>query len=93
MYVENKDGLIDGANARIGWVTFSKTGRTVYYRDRVLRAIGGRGVRGNFIDVHSGEEFWISGPKRRGSDTHPKEATSVVIDEDAMEAYQLHRLA
>src|SRR5258706_16381256 len=25
MYVENKDGEIDGANGRIGWVTFSKS--------------------------------------------------------------------
>jgi len=30
MYVENKDGDIDGAKARIGWVEFSKTGLTVY---------------------------------------------------------------
>jgi hypothetical protein len=28
MYIENKDGNIDGADGRIGWVTFSKTGQT-----------------------------------------------------------------
>ncbi len=32
MYIENKDGEIDGVAARIGWVEFSKTGRTVFYR-------------------------------------------------------------
>ena len=37
MYVENKDGQIDGLSARIGWVTCSKTGLTIYYRDKVLR--------------------------------------------------------
>jgi hypothetical protein len=42
MYIENKDGDIDGAAARIGWVTFSKTGLSVYYRGRTLqRASGG----------------------------------------------------
>jgi len=31
MYVENKDGDIDGVPGRIGWVTFSQSGRSVYY--------------------------------------------------------------
>lgn len=34
MYVENKEGDVDGVAARIGWVEFSKTGKTVYYRGR-----------------------------------------------------------
>jgi hypothetical protein len=88
MYVENKDGLIDDAQARIGWVTFSKSGRTVYYSGRSLKAIGGRGVRGNFRDERSGEEFWISGIKKRGSNAHVHEPTSVVIDDDAKDEYQ-----
>lgn len=88
MYLENKDGLLEGSRARIGWVTFSKTGRTVYYAGRSLKAIGGRGVRGNFIDEESGEEFWISGIKKRGSNTRVHESTSVVIDDDARDEYQ-----
>jgi hypothetical protein len=88
MYVENKDGLLEGSRARIGWVSFSKTGRTVYYAGRSLKSIGGRGVRGNFIDEESGEEFWISGIKKRGSNTHVHESTSVVIDDDAQDEYQ-----
>lgn len=32
MYVENKDGDIDGVPGHSGWVTFSQTGRSVYYR-------------------------------------------------------------
>jgi hypothetical protein len=27
MYIENKQGLVDGERARIGWVELSKTGR------------------------------------------------------------------
>ena len=88
MYVENKDGLLDGADARIGWVEFSKTGRTVYYKGRSLKAIGGRGIRGNFMDEETHEEFWVSGVKKRGSNVHPAESATPVIDDDAQEEYE-----
>jgi len=43
VYVEYKgDGL--AGTARIGRVTFSKTGKTVYYRGRELQTLGGRGL-------------------------------------------------
>lgn len=87
MYVENKDGDIDGVSARIGWVEFSKTGKTVRYRGRELASIGGRGVRGNFRDVETHEEYWVSGVKRRGSNTHWAEPVSIEVDPDALDAY------
>ena len=88
MYFENKDGDIDGASARIGWATFSKTGRTVYYRGRELFGLGGQGVNGNFADSTTREEFWISGVKSSGSDVHwASSNVKVVIDDDAAEAY------
>jgi hypothetical protein len=61
MCVENKNGEIDGANGRIGWVTFSKTGLTVYCRCRELRKVKGCGVLGNFVDIATHEEYWVSG--------------------------------
>ena len=88
MYIENKDGDIDGIAARIGWVKFSKTGKTVYYRGRELVSIGGRGVRGNFLDETTREEYWVSGVKRRGSNTHWAETIEVEIDPDALDAYR-----
>ena len=91
MYVENKDGEIDGANGRIGWVTFSKTGQTVYYRGRELAKAKGGGVRGNFFDVATREEFWISGVKKRGSNTHWAEKVTVAVDADAVDHYRLLR--
>ncbi|MES1951701.1 hypothetical protein S4A8_12644 [Salinisphaera sp. S4-8] len=87
MYIENKDGLVEGAQARIGWVSFSKSGRTIYYKGRALSSIGGRGVRGNFMDAESGEEFWVSGIKKSGSNAHPAVPTDVVVDDDAREEY------
>ena len=93
MYVENKHGTIDGADARIGFVSFSKTGTTVYYRGLELRKIKGRGVSGNFLDVASGDEFWVSGVKKRGSNVHPCESGSVIVDDDALAEYRSQRAA
>ena len=92
MYVENKDGLIDGVSARIGWVSFSKTGQTVYYRVRALEKVKGGGVRGNFFGSADLHEHWVSGVKKRGSNVHVHEAVSVEIDADAQEAYRELRL-
>jgi hypothetical protein len=88
MYVENKDGLLDGVPARIGWVNFSKTGKTIYYRGRSLQSIGGRGVKGNYKDEETAEEYWVSGVKTRGSNVHHAQSAKAVIDEDAKEEYQ-----
>ena len=89
MYVECKDGEVDGAQAWIAWVEFSKSGRTVYFKGRSLVRAKGGGVSGNFVDTDSGEEFWISGIKKRGSNTHPAEsAVRVLIDSDAKEEYE-----
>lgn len=87
MYVENKSG---GAadTGRIGRVLFSKTGRTLRYGGREFQSLGERGFKANFFDVATGEEFWISGPRRDGADglygrvTRPED-----IDSDVAEAY------
>ena len=88
MYVENKSGEIDGVDARIGWVSFSKTGLTIYYRNRSLKSLKGGGVAGNYFCESTGEEYWVSGRKKRGSNVHWAESASVHIDEDAIEEFQ-----
>jgi hypothetical protein len=49
MYVENKNGHIDGAAARVGWVNYSRTGLSVYYRGRALKRAKGRGHQGAWV--------------------------------------------
>ena len=66
-YVENKAGGLTGP-ARIGRVTFSKSGRTVYYAGRAFQSLKGSGFKANFYDLETGEEFWISGCRRDGAD-------------------------
>jgi len=73
MYIENKsseNASVPGLMgvARIGRVTFSKTGRTIYYNGKSLQSLNGTGFKANFYDIESGEEYWISGPKKNGAD-------------------------
>lgn len=83
MYIECKGGGLDGP-ARIGWVEFSRSGRSLYYAGKRL-AKTKSGYKYNCFDVETGECYWISGPKRNGAD---KLYGGVVeIDEDAREEY------
>lgn len=86
MYIEDKSTGLSGP-ARIGRVTFSKTGHTIYYRGREFRSLKGYGFKANYYDVASGAEYWISGCKRNGVDRlYPG---VIEIDEDTREEYWL----
>jgi hypothetical protein len=72
MYIEQKTSgnrsLADRGPAEIGEVTFSKTGHTVYYRGLTFhRAKGRYGAYGNYYCEQTGDEYWISGVKKRHS--------------------------
>ena len=86
MYIEDKSGGLMGP-ARIGRVTFSKTGRTIYYRGRSFQSLKGAGFKSNYYEVGTGAEFWISGPKREGGDGLHGGSTPIEIDDDAREEY------
>lgn len=86
MYIECKAGGLTGA-ARIGRVSFSKTGRTLYYRGRTFQSLKGAGFKSNYYCVETGEDYWISGPKRRGRDALYGGSTPIQIDDDVREEY------
>lgn len=56
MYIECKGGGLTG-DARIGRVTFSKTGRTLYYRGQRFQSLKGAGFKSNYYDVDTGEDY------------------------------------
>jgi hypothetical protein len=85
MYIEDKSGGLIGP-ARIGRVTFSKTGRTIYYRGKEFRSLKG-GYKANYYEVESGACFWISGPKRDGGDALYATHVLPEIDDDVREEY------
>jgi len=86
MYIEDKSSGLTGP-ARIGRVTFSKAGRTLHYRGREFRSLKGHGFKANYQDVTTGEQFWISGPSRRGGDQLYATNIRVPIDPDVREEY------
>ena len=87
-YLELKSGHGDSGQAWVGRVRFSKSGRSLFYREREQRRLKGRGVSGNYFDVATGEEFWVSGVKKNGSNRQWAGSGPVYIDEDVRVEYE-----
>jgi hypothetical protein len=99
MYIENKGGewrsdkfgneLLSGGNltgpARIGRVTFSKTMRSLTYGGMTFQRA--EGFKSNYFCVETGEEYWISGPKKRGGDALYATNVTTAIDDDVRVEY------
>jgi hypothetical protein len=83
---ESTGGDLHGT-ARIGRVSFSRTGSTLHYRGKSFQSLKGRGFKANYFDVDSGEQYWISGPRKDGTDRLYKSDWPVEIDEDVREEY------
>lgn len=86
MYIERKAGDLSGT-AQIGRVTFSKTGSTLYYRGQTFQSLKGAGMKSNYYCVETGDDYWISGPKRRGGDALYGGSRPIEIDDDVREEY------
>lgn len=86
MYIERKAGNLTGP-ARIGRVTYSKTGATIYYRGMEFRSLKGAGFKSNYYEVQTNEEYWISGPRKDGLDALYATNIPAEIDDDVREEY------
>ncbi|MGC2638048.1 MAG: hypothetical protein WA294_12775 [Acidobacteriaceae bacterium] len=83
---ESVGGGLHGT-ARIGRATFNRTGATLRYRGKSFQRLKGAGFKANYFDVETGEQYWISGPRRDGTDRLYKSDWPVEIDEDVREEY------
>ncbi len=84
-YIELKTGYHDDGPAWIGKVKASKSGKTVYFNDHAFQKHNG--IAGNYIDVETGEEYWISGIKKNGQDRHWAGKGKIIIDQKVVEEY------
>ena len=84
-YIELKSGHSDNGPAWIGYVTQSKSGRTLYFNGRGLLKV--KGQRGNYVDMETGESLWISGVKKNGQDRHWAGSGKVLIEAAAVPDY------
>jgi hypothetical protein len=93
MYIESKAKGLNGP-ARIGRVAFNRTGRTLSYKGKSFQSLKGRGFKANYRETETGEEYWISGPRRDGLDRlYGKSALVVEIDTGRKSASNPNRRA
>jgi hypothetical protein len=82
MYVEFKGDGLSGPG-RICWVEMSKSRRAYRYAGKLLQKCAG--YKYNCLDAETGEHYWVSGPKRDGTDR--LYGGVVDIDDDARVEY------
>lgn len=83
-YIELKTDGLRGVG-RIGRVERSKTGKTLYYKERSLVSLKGSAAKANYFDEESYEEYWVSNPRKDGNDSlFP---LIIEVDEDVRDEY------
>ena len=82
-YIELKTGFDDNGPAWIGDVTVSKSGRTIYFNGMALKRAGAS-VAGNYIDLRTHDEYWVSGVKRRGTNRYWAGSGKIMVEAEAV---------
>ena len=85
MYIELKTGYSDDGPAWIGYVRTSKTKKTIYFNDHAFQKYNGG--YSNYVDIENGDEYWISGLKKRESNRHWAGHGKIMIDRRAVNEY------
>ena len=86
-YIELKTGHSDNGPAWIARVAMSRSGQTLYFSEKALRRGGGQLTSGNYFDISNGDEYWVSGVKKRGGDRHGAGSGHVAIEASAVAEY------
>ena len=85
MYIELKTGYSDDSPAWIGYVKTSKTKSTIYFNDHAFQKYNGS--YSNYTDIENGDEYWISGLKKKESNRHWAGRGKIMIDRRAVDEY------
>lgn len=88
-YIELKSDCGDSGPAWIARVNASKTGQTIYFNGLALRKLTGGGISGNYIDLMSDDEYWVSGVKKKGTNRHWAGSGLIEIEESALKEFLL----
>jgi len=86
-YIELKSGFSDNGPAWIGLVSFSKSGKTIYFNGKAFQSLNGTGISGNYFDIETGEEYWISGVKKDMSDRHKFGGGKIFVEKRILDDY------
>lgn len=85
IYVEEINNSSHTGPAWIGFGLFNRTRKTIYFNGKILGK--GRGMIGNFVDIQSGKEHWVSGVKKNGEDRHWAGHGKIFIDKSVISEY------
>ncbi len=86
-YLELKSGFSGNGPAWIGLVSFSKSGKTIYFDGKAFQRMGSARIQGNFMDIESGNEYWISGVKKDLSDRHKFGGGKILVEKRILNEY------
>jgi hypothetical protein len=86
-YIELKSAQNGRGPAWIARVQLSKSKTTIYFNGRALCRSKGSGVAGNYFDIETGDEYWISGPKKNGADRHWAGSGRILVEAAALTEY------
>jgi hypothetical protein len=86
-YIELKTGHSDNGPAWIARVLTSRSSQTLYFSDKALRRGGGQLISGNYFDISNGDEYWVSGVKKRGGDRLGAGSGNIGIEASAVADY------
>jgi hypothetical protein len=86
-YLELKSEFSGNGPAWIGLVSFSKSGKTIYFDGKAFQRMGSARIQGNFMDIESGNEYWISGVKKDLSDRHKFGGGEILVEKRILNEY------
>jgi len=86
-YIELVNGFSHDGPAWIGLASFSKSGKTVYFDGKAFQRVGSDRTGGNFVDIESGDEYWISGVKKDMSDRHKFGGGKIFVEKRILNDY------
>jgi hypothetical protein len=90
MYIEKKTGHSDNGPAWICNVSFSKSGTTIYFNGKALIRMHGGGRSGNYLDIESRDEYWISGVKKKSNNRHWAGSGKISVDVKSLDDFLNH---
>ena len=80
-----KMGYSDDGPAWIGYVKTSKSKKTIYFNNHAFQKYNGN--YSNYVDIENGDEYWISGLKKKESNRHWDGHGKIMIDRRAVNEY------
>ena len=86
-YIELISGFNHNGIAWICLVSFSKSGKTIYFDGKAFQSSGSSRNPGNYYDIETGEHYWISGVKKDMSDRHKFGSGKIFVEKSILNDY------